>query len=126
MSTVNRILILDDEADFARFVETVATELGYDAVVATTSPAFQAAYLAEPPDVIVLDIVMPETDGIETIQWLVRQGCSARVIIISGYNPTYATAAREIGESIGAMQITQMQKPVKLTALQARLQLGSA
>jgi DNA-binding response OmpR family regulator len=126
MSGQKRILILDDNADFANFVETVATGLGYDAVVAITSGAFRAAWLAETPDVIVLDIVMPQTDGIETIQWLVEQGCSARVIIVSGYSPIYATAARAIGEHAGAMQISQMQKPIKLAELRARLQPGLA
>jgi DNA-binding response OmpR family regulator len=126
MSRQKRILILDDDADFAKFVETVATGLGYDAVVASTSGVFRADWLAKTPDVIVLDIVMPQTDGIETIEWLVEQGCSAHVIIISGYSPIYTAAARTIGEHAGAMQISQMQKPIKLADLRARLQTGLA
>jgi len=122
MSIQKRLLILDDEPDFATFVGTVAGDLGYEAIVTTTFAAFQAHYLADPPDVIVLDIVMPNQDGIETMQWLVTTGCCARIILISGFDPSYATAARVFGEHGGKMRISQMEKPVKLADLRARLQ----
>jgi CheY-like chemotaxis protein len=63
--------VVDDERDFADLVVRVAGQLGYQAEAASTAAAFQACYLAAVPDVIVLDIVMPDQDGIELMRWLV-------------------------------------------------------
>ena len=119
--TERRLLVVDDERDFAEMVVRVATPLGYAATVTTTSGDFMARYKSEAPDVIVLDIVMPDKDGIELMRWLVDQGCRARIIIISGYNPAYANAAKVIGEFSGQMPISYLQKPVKLADLRAAL-----
>lgn len=118
--TLRQLLVLDDEVDFAEFVARTAGDLGFDAVLAASPEDFKARYLEAPPDIIVLDIVMPEMDGIELVRWLKDNDCRARIIIISGFDPTYARAAREIGQS-GFLNISQMQKPVKLADLRAEL-----
>ncbi|WP_119421712.1 response regulator [Desertibaculum subflavum] len=121
MTTTRRLLAIDDDPDFADLVAQVAGQLGY-AAVATTVPAdFMAQYLGAPPDVIVMDIVMPEQDGIDLMRWLVAQGCRARIVIVSGYNPAFANAAKLIGEFGGRIDITYLQKPVKLDDLRAAL-----
>ena len=124
-SNAKRLLIVDDEADFAKFVSTVATELGYDVIATTTAKSFQSAYLSAVPDVIVLDIVMPDKDGIETIDWLISQSCRARILIISGYNPSVTAAAKAIGEVKGRLTVNQLQKPIKLAELRAQLKAAA-
>jgi len=116
-----RLLIVDDEPDFAKFVAKVSSDLGYETVTTNAAETFQAAYLAAPPDVIVLDMVMPKMDGIETVRWLVDKGCRARIIIISGYNPVFGNAAQSIGEIKGRLEISQLQKPIRLSELRAVL-----
>jgi CheY-like chemotaxis protein len=122
MSDGTRVLIIDDEPEFSRFVERVASGLGYNAVVTASAEAFQAAYRKAAPDIIVLDIVMPDQDGIELVQWLIGQGCRARILIISGYGPGFADAARTIAEVKGNLKVSQLQKPIKLAQLRAQLQ----
>jgi CheY-like chemotaxis protein len=125
MSAAKRILIIDDEADFARFVERVASGLGYDAVATTTAEAFRTEYAAAMPDVIVLDLVMPNQDGIELIQWLIGEGCEARILIISGYSPGFADAAKTIAEVKGKLTVTRLQKPIRLAELRLALQAAA-
>lgn len=121
MTTPRRLLVIDDEPDFAELVVEVAGQLGYAATATITAGDFMAQYLAAPPDLIVLDIVVPEHDGIDLMRWLVAQGCRARIVIVSGYNPAFANAAKMIGEFSGKLGITQLQKPVKLAELRAAL-----
>lgn len=116
-----RLLVIDDEKDFANMVVRVATQLGYSATATITAGDFKTSYVSTTPDVIVLDIVMPEQDGIELMRWLISQACRARIVIASGYNPAYANAAKVIGELDGKMQIAYLQKPVKLAELRAAL-----
>lgn len=121
MTTPRRLLAIDDDPDFAGLVAQVAGQLGYAAVATTNATAFMTQYLATTPDLIVMDIVMPEQDGIDLMRWLVAQGCRARIVIVSGYNPAFAHAAKMIGEFGGQLPIAFLQKPVKLADLRAAL-----
>ena len=121
MTTAPHLLVIDDEKDFCDLVVRVGTQLGYMATATSTAGDFKACYQADPPDLIVLDIVMPEQDGIELMRWLVEQGCSARIVIASGYNPVFANAAKMIGEFSGKLSVAFLQKPVKLADLRAQL-----
>jgi CheY-like chemotaxis protein len=124
MTAPKRLLIVDDEPDFAAFVAEVGRDLGYHVTTTSSAAAFRDAYRAAEPDMIVLDILMPDADGIEVVRWLVEQGCRAPVAVISGYNPVYAEAARTLGETVGGLRISQLSKPVKLADLRACLQAG--
>lgn len=116
-----RLLVVDDEADFARFVRRVAQRLDFTVEMTTRARDFKEAYERFQPSVIVLDIVMPEADGIELIQWLASKGCEARVLIISGYDPRYAVAAELLGNVGGKMTFTRLRKPILVADLEKAL-----
>ena len=65
-----RLLAIDDEPDFMEIVRTVAEELGYEVKITDKADQFAEVYETLDPDVIVLDLVMPEVDGVELAQWL--------------------------------------------------------
>ena len=112
-----RLLIVDDEPKFATFVSKVAGRLGYDVEVTTHARDFQAAYERATPDTIVMDMVMPEIDGNELVLWLVERGCTADLIIITGYSPDYAVNARLLAEFKGLRSVTSLSKPVSVSRL---------
>jgi CheY-like chemotaxis protein len=110
-------LIVDDEPRFASFVGKVAAPLGYDVEITTHGREFQKAYRRNKPDCIVLDMVMPEIDGNELILWLVKEGCDADIIIITGFSPDYAVNARILGEFKGLRSVRTLSKPVSVAQL---------
>lgn len=116
-----RLLVMDDEPDFSEFVREVAEGLDYEVTVINQSIKFKATYEDVKPTMIVLDIVMPDIDGIELIEWLADVGNEAGVIIVTGFNPHFAEAARVFAEVKGRFLVTSITKPVTLADLSAAL-----
>ena len=116
-----RLLIVDDEPRFAAFVERVAEPLGYEVEVTNHGRDFQAAYVRKRPDVVVIDMVMPDIDGNELILWLVEQHSTADIIIITGYHPDYAVNARLLAEYKGLRSVVTLSKPISVTRLREAL-----
>jgi two-component system alkaline phosphatase synthesis response regulator PhoP len=65
MTEKKRILVVDDEPDFAGIVQANLRKEGYDVEVAYDGNEALAKVKANPPDCIVLDVMMPEKDGFQ-------------------------------------------------------------
>jgi DNA-binding NtrC family response regulator len=115
---LGRLLVIDDEPDIARYIGLVAEELGYEVRVTTDPEVFKRDYDELKPTVIILDVVMPEVDGIELVKFLAQRNCAARVLVISGYAERYLDNTRTLGEAFGLQSITAMAKPVELPKLE--------
>ncbi len=119
--TDRRLLVVDDEPEFGEFVRKVAAGSGFEVEVTSDAAAFKKVYDAFDPTVIVLDIVMPEVDGMELVQWLAGRKSSVHLVVVTGYNPKYSELARKIGEAKGLRSVTNLAKPVALAELRAAL-----
>lgn len=119
--TNSRLLIMDDEPDFAEYIGIVGEQLGYETLKINDSREFKKAYVKFEPDVLVLDMVMPEIDGVELIKWLVDQNAAVKVVIVSGYNPLYSKMAEVLSEAGGLSDVTTLQKPVRIDVLKDAL-----
>ena len=83
-----RVLLIDDNADHLRGVkELITLESSYDVVGATTSANIGINLIKKyHPDVVLMDINMPEKDGLQAIQEIESLGLDTRVIALSGYD----------------------------------------
>jgi DNA-binding NtrC family response regulator len=115
--TTKRMLIVDDEPDFLIVVRRVAERLGYEVETMTDSRNFKQAYTRFGPTVVILDMIMPEVDGIELVGWLAGVRSKAHIIIVSGFTPIYAKTAVTLGEAKGLLSISRLAKPVSLPVL---------
>jgi DNA-binding response OmpR family regulator len=119
--TPKRLLIVDDEPRFAAFVERVADRLGYAVEVTSHGRDFKAAYVRQTPDIVVIDMVMPDIDGNELVLWLVEQKSTADIVIITGYHPDYAVNARLLAEFKGLKSVQTLSKPIDVGRLREAL-----
>ncbi len=111
--TAKRLLVVDDNKAFGEFVRKVADGAGYKVEVTSSGEAFKARYNAFGPTVVLVDLVMPDIDGIELVQWVATHNSPARVIVTTGFTPEYATLAKMLGEGRGLAPMTTLIKPVK-------------
>ncbi len=109
-----RCLVIDDERDFAKYVEDVAADHGYLTKIVASGLVAKDAFGEFKPDVIILDMVMPDMDGIETMEWLADADYQGRLILVTGFNPRYSEMGKSIGEVRGLKIDAILQKPVRL------------
>ena len=116
-----RLLLIDDEPAFCAFVKRVAEGEGFSVTLAADGDAFKRAYLDVQPTVIMLDLVLPDIEGIELLQYLAQQGCRARIFVISGYNPDYPRLAQAVAGSRGMTTVHALTKPIDAGQLRTAL-----
>lgn len=121
-----RLAIVDDDEEFRTFVRRVAEPLGWRvSEFPNGSGLITAIGGSLRPDLIILDMVMPELDGIETIGGIGATSVRCPVVLITGRLPLYTTAARELGQASGIEIVDVLQKPVSLARLRVILDPAS-
>ena len=126
--TAQQLLMCDDDAGVGAFVRRIAEDLGYVMHFTARADAFGALYRSVRPDVVILDLVMPGTDGIELLRFLADERSRARILLLSGFDPRMREAAMLLGEAHSLDMVGIVAKPVRaseLRALLAKLQNGA-
>ena len=82
MNMASKILIVDDEPNIIGTLGPLLRARGYDVSEAMTGRAALAAVDREPPDLVVLDLGLPDVDGVEVCR-RIREGLSVPIIVLS-------------------------------------------
>jgi DNA-binding NtrC family response regulator len=108
-----KILVVDDEADIRRLLQEILSEEGYDVETAADGAQARAARSREHPDLVLLDIWMPDVDGITLLrEWSAGAMDGCPVVMMSGHG-TVETAVE--ATRLGAFDY--IEKPVSLAKL---------
>jgi DNA-binding response OmpR family regulator len=113
-----RILVVDDEENNRELLEAILTPEGYDVKLAADGPSALADAAATPPDLILLDLLMPTMSGYETAQHLKELTTTATVPVI------VVTALGLIGDKEAALTCgadDYVVKPIQAEDLRARV-----
>ena len=116
-----RLLIIDDEPEICDFLRDIALGIGYDVVTANRAEDFKRAFAEARADVILLDLTLPGTDGIELLKYMAEMGTRARILIVSGYDEGIRRMAHAIGEAKGLDMAGVLPKPLRVAELRSLL-----
>jgi EAL domain-containing protein (putative c-di-GMP-specific phosphodiesterase class I) len=119
MSSAERrptMLIVDDEPDVAEVIAEFAGRAGYEVVTTSSPEAFDGLY-HDGLDVIVLDLWMPQVDGIELIRRLAQRRSTARLVLVSGFDRRVLESASQLALSHGLRVAGALGKPLRLAEL---------
>lgn len=123
MSTeFDRLLIVDDQPDVANVVKAMADEIGYVARVVERSADFESVLSQWRPTVVLLDIIMPERDGLELLGALQQLNFQGALIMMSGADPIYLNMAASSAKARGLNLVHTLSKPFRKEQLQGMLQ----
>ncbi len=79
-----KILIVDDEADLRNLLTSVLED-HYDVAQAANGATLQKAFSQPPPDVVLLDVKLPDADGLELLPQVKKRWPDTEVIVLTGH-----------------------------------------
>src|SRR5499425_2211814 len=107
------ILVVDDEADIRGLLKEILSEEGYEVDVAANAAPARASRARQVPDLVLLDIWMPDVDGITLLrEWSAAAADGCPVVMMSGHG-TVETAVE--ATRLGAFDFVE--KPLSLAKL---------
>lgn len=85
MSTMKRVMIVDDAMFMRRMLGDILAKSGQYEIVGEASNGVEAiaCYKECKPDVVTMDVTMPEMDGIEAVKEIKKIDANARVVMVS-------------------------------------------
>ena len=107
-----RVLVVDDESNIRVLLEEILSEEGYDVTTAEDAAAARTAKTSQDFDLVLLDIWMPDTDGISLLKEWSEEGALGPVVMMSGHGTVDAAVE---ATRLGALDF--IEKPVSLAKL---------
>lgn len=122
-----RVLVADDNADTRDALALILRAAGHTVVGASDGEEAVDLYRANPPDVLILDLLMPKRDGFETLRILKKEFPEVRALVISGAwrvgGRDALGYARELGAAVALLKPAE--PPVVLRAVEELLALSA-
>ncbi len=109
------ILVIDDEQNIRDVLKRAIENKGHEVIVAKNGIEGQKMHLEYNPDVVILDIIMPEQEGIETILKLKAADKKVKIIAVSGGGMGNAVNYLDNALKLGAK--AAYEKPVNISEL---------
>jgi EAL domain-containing protein (putative c-di-GMP-specific phosphodiesterase class I)/FixJ family two-component response regulator len=122
-----KILVLDDESFMLKLLSRILSNLGFTSVTLCDSGRAALEQLAEAdantgPNLILLDLNMPEMDGIEFVRHLVERHYSGSLILVSGEDERILQTTEKLVQAHKIQILGHLHKPVKPEALSVLLE----
>ena len=115
-----KILVVDDEIGIRELLSEILYDEGHTVELAENAAQARAARLASRPDLVLLDIWMPDTDGVSLLKEWSSQGLLTMPVIMMSGHATIDTAVE--ATRIGAVNF--LEKPITLQRLLGAVQSG--
>lgn len=80
-----RILAIDDDTEVLEFLKTFFTTLGHETILTSSSAEGLKQLVLTPPDLVLLDIMLPEKDGLTVLKEIKEIDKNVPVVMITAY-----------------------------------------
>jgi EAL domain-containing protein (putative c-di-GMP-specific phosphodiesterase class I)/CheY-like chemotaxis protein len=118
---VNRLLIVDEDIGVTDFVGRVARKIGYTVASASSGAHFVQLLESFQPSLIMMELHLPDTDGVELLRSLAARACAANIVLIGAVDERVIAAAHELAVSHGLAMCGTLEKPISGVDLATKL-----
>jgi CheY-like chemotaxis protein len=108
-----KLLVIDDQTGITKVVELIARQLGLDARSLNSSAEATEVFLAFKPDILMIDMIMPEKDGIDVLNEVLLTGIPVKVVLTSGYSESYLRLAEGVARFHDNPNVSILRKPFR-------------
>src|SRR5690242_20581624 len=108
-----KLLVIDDQTGITKVVELIARQLGLNARSLNNSAEATDAFIAFMPDVVMLDMIMPEKDGIDVLNEILLTGIPVKVVLTSGFSDSYLRLAEGLAKFHANKNVSILRKPFR-------------
>jgi CheY-like chemotaxis protein len=108
--------MIDDQAGITRIVGFVARELGLEFKAINSSLAATEAFLEYRPNIVIIDMIMPEKDGIDVLNEILTTAIPAQIVLISDFGDGFLKQGTDLAAFHGT-QVSTLEKPFRRAAL---------
>lgn len=119
--TTKKLLIVDDHTGVSGVIRATAETLGFECRTVSHPQEALAAFQSFQPDVLLLDMMMPEKDGIDVLEEILRTDIDTKFILISGYGDGFLRLGERLVRSVRNVPVSFLKKPFRRDELVAAL-----
>ncbi|MGA3399072.1 MAG: response regulator [Acetobacteraceae bacterium] len=116
-----KLLIVDDQPGIAKTIASIARRLGLEFRAVHDPRLAVAEFIEYQPDIVILDMIMPELDGIDVLNEIALTGQPAKIVLTSGYGNAYLALAAGVARFHGIETPPMLRKPFRSSELEALL-----
>ena len=116
-----RLLAIDDEPGLLSVVREAATQCGYEVLTTTQADEFLARAADWRPTLIIMDLQMPEVDGVELLRRLASNDIEAPIVLMSGVDDKLLRAVGDLGTELGLTMRGVLTKPIRFDTFRTTL-----
>src|SRR5262249_29678552 len=119
--TLRHALVVDDEPQVRSFVSKALASAGFVSHECARVTEVEAALTQYRPEIIVLDLSLAGSDGVEMMRSLASARFRGKVLLVSGHTPATLVEAQKIGARRGLDMLEPLQKPFRVEDIRLRL-----
>ena len=112
-----KLLIIDDEEDISDLIAEIAQRHEFETKSLISAENLTQTLIEFTPDVIMLDLLMPGTDGVELLRTLADKVKDVQLCLMSGSDARVLSGARRLGSAHGLNVIDALEKPLEVKRL---------
>jgi two-component system, OmpR family, response regulator MtrA len=94
-----KLLVIDDQSGITKVVEMIARQIGLNTRSLNSSAQATETFIAFRPDILILDMIMPEKDGIDVLNEILLTGLPIKIVLTSGVQrllPAFGRRRRQV------------------------------
>jgi len=125
-TAARRLLAIDDEKGLLAILRDAGTSVGYEVETTTNADYFLRKTREWLPTLIIMDLQMPEIDGVELLRRLSDERVTAPIVLMSGVDDKLLRAIGDLGADLGLNMRGILTKPIRLETFKTTLEENAA
>lgn len=121
-----RLLAIDDEKGLLAVLQDIGRSAGYDVVATSDASLFLQQTREWHPTLVLMDLQMPDVDGVELLRALAAEKVTAPIVLMSGVDDKVLRTVGDLGTDLGLNMRGVLSKPIRMETFRRTLEEHAA